>query len=130
MSVCDQALDEMTRAGFEEKDKVAVLAIMETFFKHWDSGGACSVMIPVLNRLLCGKPLGPLTGSEEEWFDHGEMGDYKRMRQNKRCSSVFENTDQNGVVTYRDVDNPRWDGAFPYDPEAVPPNPVIEVETR
>ncbi len=124
MAIRDQAVLEMNLAGFEPGDKERVLTIMDLFFDRWDSGGACAVMIPALGRLLAGKPLGPLTGADEEWYDHGDMGHptYKSMKQNKRCSSVFENTYHDGRVLCRDIDNPNYGEKpraefFPYDPE-------------
>jgi hypothetical protein len=62
------------------------------------------------------------------------------MLQNRRCSSVFKdwrsedghlsgNAGQ-GKLTIHDIDNPGWNGSFPYDPTTrLPTSPVMEIET-
>lgn len=107
------AYDELTRAGFSEQDRSTVLQLMETFFDSWDSGGAVSVMIPVLNSLLRMHPLSPLTGEPDEWVEVGEG-----VFQNKRCGSVFKDTSYEGGMPY-DIDavenpNQRTWITFPY----------------
>jgi hypothetical protein len=47
-----------------------MIAILEKFFDQWDSGGAVHAVAPILQRLIAGKPLSPLTGADDEWFDH------------------------------------------------------------
>jgi hypothetical protein len=123
MSIVSSAVAEMKAVGYEQGDIDAMQDIMRKFFDQWDSGGAVSVMIPVLDRLLRGLPLGPLTGSDDEWMcGHFEEG----MCQNIRCGSVFKDTRDGRVY---DIDNRAWDGTFPYSPDQRNPSPVVEIGT-
>lgn len=126
MSIIKQAKDEMNRIGLPDHDQQAMLSILRIFFDTWDSGGAVSVAAPMLQRLIAGKPLFPLTGRVDEW--HQPMaGD--PILQNVRCSSVFKYPD--GVC--RDIDLPDHQNliTFPYSPaEARVRSPVMEVSTK
>lgn len=133
MSIIETAVAEMNRAGFSKKEKQVLVSIMEQFFDQWDSGGAVSVMIPVLTRLLSGQPLSPLTGEDDEWNDVSEHASQKPMYQNKRCSTVFKTVDRHGNIFVYDIDLPRKAGqfqriTFPYLPETkMPQSPLVEV---
>jgi len=120
MSIIESAKTELARSNFAEDDQKVIIDIMERFFAQWDSGGAVSVMIPVLDRLLRGLPLAALTGADDEWIC-GHAGD--DMCQNIRCGSVFKVGDGKP----HDIDNPAWDGSFPYTPEHRNLSPVMEV---
>jgi hypothetical protein len=61
------------------------------------------------------------------------------MLQNRRCGSVFKDWRRDdgslsmvvgeGTLTIHDIDNPAWDGKFPYDPATkMPADPVIVVQ--
>lgn len=89
MSIIEHAKIELSAINFGDNDSRVMIEILEKFFAQWDSGGAVSVAAPVLQRLIDGKPLSPLTGSDDEWFIHDCEGMYA---QNKRCSSVFKAT--------------------------------------
>ena len=126
MSLIDQARDELRRANFGEEGSVVMLDILNRFFEEWDSGGAVAVASDVLVRLIAGQPLGPLTGADDEWFDHGDG-----VFQNLRCSSVFKDPRfHEGELAY-DLDNPAGARAaisFPYDPiTKTPAMPVFEI---
>lgn len=134
MSIIEQAKVELAVINFGEDDSKVMLEILEIFFGQWDSGGADSSAAPVLTRLISGLPLAPLTGDDSEWFDPLGGG---VMLQNMRCSSVFKTwckPDGNhsdvageGALKLNDLDNPEWDGTFPYDPSTKhPPSPVVE----
>lgn len=133
MSITEQAISEMKRVGVDEQTKRDVLSIMGMFFSRWDSGGAVSVMLPMIVRCLRGQPLSPLTGAEDEWIDRTEMSDTP-MQQNVRCSSVFRSRfDKDSEWGAYDIDLP--DGAnivtFPYFPETkVDVETVIEVTLK
>lgn len=125
MSIIAQAKEELRRANFGEQDSAVMIDILERFFEQWDSGGAVSVVAPVLQRLIAGKPLGPLTGDADEWMDVSEMSG-RVMYQNKRCSTVFKDGDR----AYN-IDTPgRPTITFPYWPESQISSPVIEIETK
>lgn len=118
MSITENAIAEMKRAGVDEQTKRDVLSIMHMFFARWDSGGAVSVMLPMIVRCLRGQPLSPLTGADDEWIDRSEYSDIP-TQQNMRCSSVFRSRmDATQEWRVYDIDLP--DDAntvvFPYDP--------------
>jgi len=125
MSLIDQAKAELAAIKFGEEDSRVMIEIMEKFFGQWDSGGAVSVAAPVLQRLIAGKPLGPLTGEDSEWFIHDAPGMYA---QNKRCSTVFKTTKDGPAY---DIDVPgRPAITFPYSPDkAEVREPIVTIET-
>jgi hypothetical protein len=121
MSIIELAKTELAAINFGDEDSKVVIEILEKFFEQWDSGGAVHAVAPILMRCIAGKPLSPLTGADNEWFD--PMGD-GIMLQNKRCSSVFKDwrTEDGylsekageGKLTIHDIDNSSWNGTFPY----------------
>lgn len=134
MSIIEHAKTELAAINFGAEDSAVMVEILEKFLNQWDSGAVYAVA-PVLQRLIAGQPLGPLTGTEAEWFD--PMGD-GIMLQNKRCGSVFKDWRQEdghlsrvageGKQITHDLDNPAWDGTFPYDPTTkLPSSPVVEM---
>jgi hypothetical protein len=126
MSIVAQAKHELKLINFGDEDTAVMIGILETFFGQWDSGGAVYAVAPILRRLIAGKPLSPLTGADDEWFDHG-----RGMFQNIRCSSVFKDPRfHDGKLAYNiDAAEPRAAITFPYWPErADVPSPVIEIE--
>lgn len=117
MSIIAQAKDELRRANFGDEDSAVMIDILERFFAQWDSGGAVWAAAPVLQRLIAGKPLSPLTGDDDEWVDVG-VGD--GTLQNKRLSSVFKDPRFHGGKLAYDLDNPKGPReaiTFPYWPE-------------
>lgn len=124
MSIIDQAKDELKRINFGDEDSAAMIDILERFFEQWDSGGAVHAVAPVLQRLIAGKCLSPLTGEPDEWFDHGGG-----VLQNLRVGSVFKDPRFHGGELAYDLDNPagaREAISFPYFPaEAQVSSPVI-----
>lgn len=135
MSIIEHAKAELDAINFGEEDTVVMIDILEQFFDQWDSGGAVHTVAPVLQRLIAGKPLGPLTGADSEWFD--PMGD-GLMLQNKRCGSVFKDRrnvdcelDPEGEWLIHDIDSPTPFApiTFPYSPDrSEVASPVIEFE--
>lgn len=120
MSIVERAAAELERVNFGAEESQVMLGILRTFFDTWDSGGAVSIVAPVLQRLLAGKPLSPLTGADDEWIDRSELGDGRIVAQNIRCPTVFKLSDGSVV----DMDVPI---TFPYMPaDAAIPFPVAE----
>lgn len=123
MSIIEQAKIELAAANFGDEDSRVMIEILEKFFDQWDSGGAVSCAAPVLQRLIAGKPLTPLTGADGEWFIHDADGMYA---QNKRCGSIFKAT-KDGPAYDIDVRG-RPPITFPYWPgDATVFAPVFEV---
>jgi hypothetical protein len=123
MSIRTRAYEEMEAMGYEAEDIQTMDAILDLFFKRWDSGGAVWAVTPVLVRLLNSQPLSPLTGEDAEWEDVSHYGNGAIRYQNKRCSSVFKRQDGSAF----DVDVPgRPVITFPYSPvTCFPPCPVF-----
>ncbi len=137
MSIIEHAKAELAAINFGEEDSLVMIDILEMFFDQWDSGGAVAVVAPILMRCLAGKPLSPLTGADDEWYD--SMGD-GMMLQNKRCSSVFrdrrnaagELAADGDIILTHDIDAPQPFApiTFPYWPDrAEISSPIIEIET-
>lgn len=127
MSIIAQAKEELKRINFGEEDSAVMIGILEKFFDQWDSGGAVHAVAPVLQRLIAGKCLSPLTGEDDEWTEVGNG-----VFQNKRVSSVFKDPRfHDGKLAY-DIDaaEPRAAITFPYWPERTEiASPVITIET-
>lgn len=127
MSIVTQAEYEMKLAGFPPEEIVVMKQIIRLFLSQWDSGGAVSVMQPVLTRLISGQPLSPLTGADNEWIDRTEETG-RPFWQNLRASSIFK--DENGKCF--DIDNPDVGPiTFPYDPATKHvSDPIMTVITK
>lgn len=111
MSIIEHARSELAAVNFEEKDREILVDLMQQFFNQWDSGGAVGVVMPVLTRLMEGKPITPLTGKPDEWVVHDF--DDELYAQNKRCGSVFMRKDRSA---YDIVSGRRAPITFPYYP--------------
>lgn len=126
MSLIAHAKQELDRINFGEEDTAKMIEILELFFDQWDSGGAVWAVAPILQKLIAGKPLSPLTGADDEWMDHGPNFDL----QNKRCGSVFKNP-RTGQAHDIDAAQPREIISFPYYPKRFDvSSPVVEIETK
>lgn len=132
------ASSELKRAFTNETDGMQLLVIkdilelIKVFARQNHSGLSASYVLAYFNRLVRFKPIGPLTGDEDEWNEpYGE----NETQQNRRCSSVFRDhhdnrtahniegkvfIDQSGI-SYTSMDS--WvPVTFPYD---VPEKPEI-----
>ena len=89
--------------GVQEMMNENILEIVRTFAKQGHSGLSASYAIARITRLLQFKPLSPLTGEEDEWMKHSDG-----MLQNKRCFSVFKNSD--GTANYSNAKVFSYDG--------------------
>lgn len=125
MSIIDQARYEMELAKFPPEDIASMATILNVFFEAWDSGGAVHAMAPVLQRLIAGQPLTPLTGEDHEWVEVGPG-----VLQNRRDSSVFKDPRfHDGKLAYDiDAPEPRAAITFPYSPaHSQVSSPVITI---
>ncbi len=121
MSIIEQAKKELALINFGQEDSAVMIEILEKFLGQWDSGGAVFAVAPVLQRLIAGKPLSPLTGEDSEWLEVSDG-----VWQNIRCSTVFKG--KGGAAYNIDVEG-RPPIEFPYWPEkAEVGDPVIEFE--
>jgi hypothetical protein len=100
------ALSEFIYAGWMDEDGkfndemqemlcLNILELLEVFSEQGHSGFSAPYLIAVLETLMKFEPLTPLTGSDDEWVDHGG-GHF----QNKRCSRVFKQPDRFGGQAY------------------------------
>lgn len=69
-----------------------LILMVRMFCMEGHSGASASIARGMLDRLLAFKPLGPLTGEEEEWSDHASLDG--ETVQNRRCSHVFRDGDR------------------------------------
>ena len=133
MSCTDHAKREMESSWgkFEEMDSMQQLAcnnvldLLKVFSGQEHSGMSAPYVIDLFSKLAKFKPLGPLTGNEEEW---GEDVDGEGLQQNNRCSNVFRRPDGSAYdidgkvfidpneVSYTSKDS-RTEVKFPYMPK-------------
>lgn len=80
-----------------------ILALCEKFGNSGQSGGSApytaGAIVAALKKLLMQEPICPITGIEEEWNDvseYGGWGDDSPLKQNKRCSALFQEGDEVG----------------------------------
>jgi hypothetical protein len=107
-----------------------VIDLLRTFSTEGHSGFSASYARQLFAKLAAFEPLGPLTGADSEWFDHGDDMGLDTRWQNKRCGHVFKSAagrsyDSNAVV-FEDSDGSRFTGrhsrqfvSFPYEPRSV-----------
>ena len=69
-----------------------LLHMVKEFSEEGHSGFSASYALQCLEKLLRFKPLSPITGEDDEWWEHpyGESG---VTYQNKRCSSIFKESE-------------------------------------
>lgn len=130
------ALTELQAAGHFDGDRMNALAandavdLIRVFSSQGHSGFSAGFMRHLFGELAAYKPLSPLTGADNEWFDHGDGMPAGRF-QNRRASHVFKDTvnglayDINAVV-FEEPDGARFTGrysrqfvTFPYTPRSV-----------
>jgi hypothetical protein len=88
----DYAKNELTRAGFFDKDALyggmlgdAVMKMVDVFADEGHSGMSAGLAVSAFQKVAMFQPLTPLTGEDDEWSKIGD-DDY----QNKRASTVFK----------------------------------------
>lgn len=70
---------------YDNRMAEAVLELLNVFAEQGHSGFSASCCIQLFSRLAKYKPLGPLTGEDDEW---NKIGD--NLFQNKRYGAVFK----------------------------------------
>lgn len=138
MSLTKYAEAELARIPHDEDGLQSlmdrdILEIVKMFGEQGHSGFSAGYALSVLERLLRFKPLSPLTGEKDEWNDTG-----RGTMQNKRCSSVFKNSDgtvhdidaiivsDNGGITWFSSGRFRKEVTFPYSVPTHPEKVYIE----
>lgn len=96
-SLAEHARRELTSAGWFKKDVLydgmvgtAVMELIDLFAKQGHSGMSAQIVLSLFNTVGSFKPIGPLTGADDEWIEVGDG-----LYQNIRCSRVFK---ENGVA--------------------------------
>lgn len=109
---CQRERESAIRAGHEENAGYGIacyksaLKAFKSLLEDGHSGMSISITGQILNRLILGEPLSPITGEEDEWEDtsYGSMPEgVIEEHQNKRMSSLFKYVYADGDVQYRDV---------------------------
>lgn len=93
------AKDGYTRSILESAKRA-----VSTLAEDGHSGYSIALTKSIIDRFIDFKPLTPLTGSDDEWFDCYDRIDDYISYQNKRCTSFFKHVYKDGSVKYIDVD--------------------------
>lgn len=122
MGLIEHAKIELEMSGLFNEDTdfyggetgKAVLELIETFSKQGHSGMSAQIVTDIFHKLSMFKPLGPITGKDEEWSDVSEAFGSKGVisYQNKRCSAIFKEGKE-GKPYY--LDAIVWQGEDSYD---------------
>ena len=110
---CQKERESAIKAGHEEDAEYGIacyksaLKAFKSLLEDRHSGMSISITRQILNQLLLGEPLSPITGEDErEWEDvsyegmpQGVIEEY----QNKRMTSLFKYVYEDGTVKYSDV---------------------------
>jgi len=72
-----------------------VLELLETFSNQGHSGFSAPYVLKLFDRLAHWKPIKPLTGEEDEWY---EAWGKDNLQQNKRYSAVFRENYDNSTA--------------------------------
>ena len=94
-TLVDYAKDELKRIGmidsgepYNDLATQAILDLIELFASQGHTGFTAPYVINTFSRLAMFKPLSPLTGEDDEWYEFGDG-----LIQNKRYSAVFKDKD-------------------------------------
>ena len=72
----------------------SIIRLLKEFARQGHSGGTAAYTIGIFAKLASFEPLVPLTGEDWEWTDVAEMNSGVPLWQNKRCSHVFKEGDE------------------------------------
>lgn len=109
---CQRERDSAVKVGHEEDAEYGIacyrsaLKAFKSLLEDGHSGMSISITRQILNQLLLGESLSPITGEDDEWKDvsyedmpEGVIKEY----QNKRMSSLFKYVYADDTVKYSDV---------------------------
>jgi hypothetical protein len=101
----DYAEQELKAAGLFDEDGLydgmigkAVMELIDVFAAQGHSGMSAEITRDAFDKVASYKPLAPLSGEDDEWNEVVEG-----VWQNKRCSTVFRQTDRFDGQAY-DID--------------------------
>lgn len=109
---CQRERNSAAEVGHEEDAEYGIacyrsaLKAFKSLLEDGHSGMSISITRQILNQLLLGEPLSPITGEEDEWGDVSHLGmpeGVTKEYQNKRMSSLFKYVYADGTVKYSDV---------------------------
>lgn len=137
-NLLDFAKSELEFAGYFDGDVMNeamaedVLKLIEVFSEQGHSGFSASWTLSLFNELANFKPITPLSGEDNEWFEATEG-----VFQNKRYSGLFKQADRfngqaydiNGKV-FRDPDGSTWTSSDSFVPVEFPYTPTTEIAER
>lgn len=109
---CQRERDSAAEVGHEEDAEYGIacyksaLKAFRSLLEDGHSGMSISITRQILNQLILGEPLSPITGEDDEWEDvsyEGMPQGVIKEYQNKRMSSLFKYVHEDGTVKYSDV---------------------------
>jgi hypothetical protein len=97
-----------------------ILALVDKFGNSGQSGGSApftaGALSSTIKKLCMQEPICPITGIDDEWEDISAHNDGEPMWQNKRCSAIFRDGDDNAyyvdAVVKKTQNNSCWSGSF------------------
>jgi len=96
-ALVSHARAELELAGLADPDSDyggavadAVIELIRVFSEQGHSGGSAPIVVELFRKLAMWKPLGPITGREEEWAECSIRMDGVKSYQNRRCSALFK----------------------------------------
>jgi len=121
LDILSKSLTDPENRPIIEPFRDEILALCEKFGMSGQSGGSApftaSAISHAIKDLLLQKPICPITGIDEEWFNVREASeDDEMMYQNKRCSALFKG--KSGKCWYIDAivkktqNGQCWSGSF------------------
>ena len=81
----------------------SALRVYEVMCDEGHSGFSWGLTSRILESLLKGDPLTPITGEDDEWNDV-TWDDKEKVYQNKRRSQLFKHVAKDGTISYSDND--------------------------
>lgn len=98
----DRLLKDGNEEGMQKEINEDILDIVKKFSSQGHSGFSASYALGIIKRLLDWKPIQPLTGEDDEWYDVPTWDDGENQQQNKRCTAVFRRNFDNSTAYYID----------------------------
>lgn len=110
---CQRERESAAKSGNPEDAEYGIgcytsaLKAFKSLLEDGHSGMSISLTRQILNSLILGEPLSPVTGEDDEWEDVSYAGmpeNVIKEYQNKRMNSLFKYVYADGSVKYSDVE--------------------------